>query len=1084
MPRDNELHSILILGAGPIIIGQACEFDYSGTQACRALKEEGYRVILVNSNPATIMTDPQLADATYIEPVRPDIVAQIIARESPDAILPTVGGQTGLNCAVTLAEEGVLDRYGVRLLGADVEVIRRAEDRERYKEIMTAAGIPTARGGRATSPEEAETLLSDLNLPAIIRPSFTLGGTGGSMVYNREEFTEQVARALGISPVGEVLIEEALLGWKEFELEVMRDGADNALVVCSIENLDPMGVHTGDSVTVAPAQTLTDREYQQMRDWSLDCIRAVGVETGGSNVQFAVNPHDGRMVIVEMNPRVSRSSALASKATGFPIAKVAAKLAVGYHLDEIQNDITRQTLAAYEPTIDYVVTKVPRFDFEKFPRAAGILGVQMQAVGEVMAIGRTFQESLQKAFRSLEVGLVGLEPKPAEASRPLDLERMRFPTAFRLLKVREALIQGQSLDEIQRLTGIDPWFLHQIDDMLQAGERLSTSVARYTQDGKSKADKELAAALREFKSRGYSDHQIAGMTGHDEGAIRQLRRSLGITATFKAVDTCAGEFAAETPYCYGTYETEQEVEPLPGRKVLILGSGPNRIGQGIEFDYCCVQAVFALQELGIKAIMQNCNPETVSTDFDVADRLYFEPLTFEDVMNVVDLEQPDGLLIQFGGQTPLNIANQLAAAGVPILGTSPESIDLAEDREKFGDLLDRLEIPRPEYGIALTLKEAAQEAEQVGYPVLVRPSYVLGGRAMEIVYHRQGLEEYIRRNADVSWEHPVLIDAFLEDAYEFDVDALCDGQEVLLGGIMQHIEEAGIHSGDSACVLPPYFMPTDALEKIRTFTRTLALELGVRGLVNAQYAMKAGVVYVLEVNPRASRTVPFVSKARNIPLARWAAQIAMGKTVAELTGGANLDALADGAIPSALAVKKPVFPFDKFPTDGVFLSPEMKSTGEVMGLDVGLGGAYAKAEMGAGANLPTSGTVFISVNDHDKMNVVSIARDYTELGFQILATEGTCRFLRQSGIAGEQVYKIGMGRPNVGDAISNGDVQLVINTPLGARAREDEYAMGQSAVHHMVPVITTLSGARAMVRAIRRIQTGNFKVQSLQELFG
>ncbi len=1084
MPRDKELHSILILGAGPIVIGQACEFDYSGTQACRALKEEGYRVILVNSNPATIMTDPQLADATYIEPVRPDIVAQIIARESPDALLPTVGGQTGLNCAVALAEEGVLEQYGVRLLGADVEVIRRAEDRERFKEIMTAAGIPTAKGGRAATAEEAETLLSEINLPVIIRPSFTLGGTGGSMAYNREEYTDQVARALGISPVGEVLIEEALLGWKEFELEVMRDRADNALVVCSIENLDPMGVHTGDSVTVAPAQTLTDREYQQMRNWALTCLRVVGVETGGSNVQFAVNPHDGRMLIVEMNPRVSRSSALASKATGFPIAKVAAKLAVGYHLDEIRNDITRQTLAAYEPAIDYVVTKVPRFDFEKFPRASGVLGVQMQAVGEVMAIGRTFQESLQKAFRSLEVGLVGLEPKPAEARRPLDLEKMRFPTAFRLLKVREALLQGQSLDDIQRLTGIDPWFLHQIDDMLRAGERLSTSVAQHTQDGKRTADKELAAALRGLKSRGYSDHQIAGMTGSDAGAIRQLRTSLGVTATFKAVDTCAGEFAAQTPYCYGTYETEQEVEPLPGRKVLILGSGPNRIGQGIEFDYCCVQAVFALQELGIKAIMQNCNPETVSTDFDVADRLYFEPLTFEDVMNVVELEQPDGVLIQFGGQTPLNIAKQLAAAGVSILGTSPESIDLAEDREKFGELLDRLEIPRPEYGIAPTLEETVQVAEQVGYPVLVRPSYVLGGRAMEIVYHRQGLEEYLRRNADVSWEHPVLIDAFLEDAYEFDVDALCDGREVLLGGIMQHIEEAGIHSGDSACVLPPYFMPTDALEKIRTYTRTLALELNVKGLMNVQYAMKAGVVYVLEVNPRASRTVPFVSKARNIPLAKWAAQIAVGKTLAELTGGANLDALADGTIPAALAVKKPVFPFDKFPTDGVFLSPEMKSTGEVMGLDVGLGGAYAKAELGAGANLPTEGTVFISVNDNDKMNVVSIARDYSELGFKILATEGTCRILRQSGIAAEQVCKIGMGRPNVADAISNGEVQLVINTPLGARAREDEYAMGQSAIRHGVPVITTLSGARAMVRAIRRMQTGDFKVRSLQELFG
>ncbi|MFC1543344.1 carbamoyl-phosphate synthase large subunit, partial [Candidatus Neomarinimicrobiota bacterium] len=709
---------------------------------------------------------------------------------------------------------------------------------------------------------------------------------------------------------------------------------------------------------------------------------------------------------------------------------------------------------------------------------------QMQAVGEVMAIGRTFQESLQKAFRSLEVGLAGLESRPAEISRPLNLEKMRFATAFRLLKVREALLQGQSPDEIQRLTGIDPWFLHQIEDMLAAGEHLCTSVTTYFAEEKTIPDEKLAASLLELKSRGYSDRQIANTTGSKEDIIRSVRISLGITATFKVVDTCAGEFAAETPYCYSTYEAEGEVEPLSGRKVLILGSGSNRIGQGIEFDYCCVQAVFALQELGIKAIMQNCNPETVSTDFDLVDRLYFEPLTFEDVMNVVDLEQPDGILIQFGGQTPLNIANRLAAAGVPILGTSHESIDLAENREKFGELLDRLEVPRPEYGIAPTLEEAADVAEEVGYPVLVRPSYVLGGRAMEIVYHRQGLEEYIRRNADVSWEHPVLIDAFLEDAYEFDVDALCDGQEVLIGGIMQHIEEAGIHSGDSACVLPPYFMPTDALNKIRTYTRTLALELNVKGLVNIQYAMKGGIVYVLEVNPRASRTVPFVSKARNIPLTKWAAQIAMGKSLAELTGGAQLDAMADDAVPSALAVKKPVFPFDKFPTDGVFLSPEMKSTGEVMGLDVGLGAAYAKAELGAGANLPITGTVFISVNDNDKMNVVSIARDISELGFEILATEGTCRTLRQSGIAAEQIYKIGKGRPNVTDAISNGNVQLIINTPFGARAREDEYAMGQSALRYKVPVITTLSGARAMVRAIRRMQTGNFKVQSLQDLFG
>ena len=1089
MPRDKDLQCILILGAGPIVIGQASEFDYSGTQACRALKDEGYRVVLVNSNPATIMTDPQLADATYIEPVVPDTVAQIIAQESPQALLATVGGQTALNCAVTLAEEGVLERHGVRLLGANVEVIRRAEDREQFKEVMASVGIPTAQGGRVTSLEAAEELAAQLPLPVIIRPSFTLGGSGGSMAYNQEEYARQVATALAASPMGECRVEEDLTGWKEFELEVMRDSADNALVVCSIENIDPMGVHTGDSITVAPAQTLTDKEYQQMRDWALACIRAVGVETGGSNVQFAVHPRDGRMLIIEMNPRVSRSSALASKATGFPIAKVAARLAVGYRLDEIRNEITGQTLAAYEPALDYVVTKVPRFDFEKFPRASGVLGIQMQAVGEVMAIGRTFPESLQKAFRSLEVGLDGLEPRPAQAGPPLDLEKMRFPTAFRLLKVREALQQGRSVEVLHDVTGIDPWFLQQIADMLRAGVELAAAVSLEGKNDPARR-KTLVPALIGLKSRGYSDRQIARMVPSavagipvTEDTIRDLRKSLGVVPTYKAVDTCAGEFASQTPYSYATYETEQELEPLSGRKVLILGSGPNRIGQGIEFDYCCVQAVFAAQDLGVKAIMQNCTPETVSTDFDVADRLYFEPLTFEDVMNVIELEQPDGVLIQFGGQTPLNIANRLAAAGVPILGTSPQAIDLAEDREKFGALLDRLDIPRPDYGIARTVDEPAQVAEEVGYPVLVRPSYVLGGRAMEIVYDRQGLESYVQRTTDVSWEHPILIDAFLEDAYEFDVDALCDGDDVLIAGIMQHIEEAGIHSGDSACVLPPYAMPPEALEKIRRYTRLLSLELKVKGLVNIQFALQGNALYVLEVNPRASRTVPFVSKARNIPLAKWAAQIALGKRLQDLTQGANLDALADGRVPAVVAVKKPVFPFDKFPADGVYLSPEMKSTGEVMGLDTGLGAAFAKAEMGAGSKLPVEGAVFISVNDTDKAQVATIARDYTELGFHIIATEGTCQFLRQNGISAEHIYKVGEGRPNVADAIRNSAVQLVINTPLGARAREDEYAIGQSAIHHGIPVITTLSGARAMVRAIRRVQSGGFKVRSLQALF-
>jgi len=1081
MPRDKNLHSILILGAGPIVIGQACEFDYSGTQACQALKEEGYRVILVNSNPATIMTDPDVADATYIEPVLPEIVAEIIARESPDAILPTVGGQTGLNCAIALEEQGVLEKHGVRMLGANAEVIRRAEDRELFKELMTQAGIDTAKGGLVNSLETAEKLLEKINFPVIIRPSFTLGGSGGSLAYNREEYSDQVAQALSTSPVGEALIEEALIGWKEFELEVMRDGADNALVVCSIENIDPMGVHTGDSITVAPAQTLTDKEYQKMRDWSLQCIRVVGVETGGSNVQFAVNPQTGRMVIVEMNPRVSRSSALASKATGFPIAKVAAKLAVGYHLDEIQNDITRQTLAAYEPTIDYVVTKVPRFNFEKFPRAPGILGIQMQSVGEVMAIGRTFQESIQKAFRSLEAGLDGLEPKPSKVSRPLDLETMRLPTAFRLLKIHEALRRGQSVGDIAKLTGIDPWFIHQLDDMVKSGEYLLDALKAQNLEN---PDGEVAAIWKDIKSRGFSDRQIAHTLERREEDVRRLRTIAKVTTTFKVVDTCAGEFEAQTPYCYGSYETEHEVKPLAGKKVLILGSGPNRIGQGIEFDYSCVQAVMALQDMGIKAIMQNCNPETVSTDFDVADRLYFEPLTFEDVMNVVELENPLGILTQFGGQTPLNIASQLAGAGVKILGTSHEAIDLAEDREKFGAVLDRLNIPRPEYGIARDLDGAIAVAERIGYPVLVRPSYVLGGRAMEIVYHRDGLEAYIRKTTDVSWDHPILIDVFLEDAYEFDVDALCDGKDVLLGGIMQHIEEAGIHSGDSACVLPPYYLTTDAIDKIKDYTRSLALELGVIGLMNVQYALKDGIVYVLEVNPRASRTVPFVSKARNIPLAKWAAQIALGRTLAELTGGQNCDALEDGKAPQVLAVKKPVFPFDKFPTDGVYLSPEMKSTGEVMGLDVGLGGAYAKAELGAGIRPPVEGTVFISVNDSDKLNAVSIARDFLEMGFKVLATEGTAHYLHQNAVPAELIHKVGEGRPNVSDAIRNGDVQLVINTPLGSQSRRDEASIGEGAIRYRVPMITTLSGARAMVRAIRRMQTGSFKFQSLQELFG
>ena len=862
MPKRDDISSILIIGAGPIIIGQACEFDYSGTQATRALKEEGYRVVLVNSNPATIMTDPNLADATYIEPLTVDYLESIIVKEKPDAILPTVGGQTALNLAMDLKKSGLLDKHGIKLIGAQVNAIEKAEDRELFKKAMDEIGIDTAQGGFVHTWEEANALLDSMQFPIIIRPSFTLGGTGGSVAYNFEEFQQLVENGLNASPITEVLIEESLLGWKEYELEVIRDNADNAIIVCSIENIDPMGVHTGDSVTVAPAMTLSDKEYQQMRNWSIQCLRTIGVETGGSNVQFAVNPENGRCIIIEMNPRVSRSSALASKATGFPIAKVAAKLAVGFTLDELQNDITGKTLAAFEPTIDYVVTKVPRFDFEKFPSASGHLGVQMQSVGEVMAIGRTFQESLQKAYRSLEVGIDGLEAKPPtdddpdiHRARPLDLSKLQYGTSFRLLKIREAFIEGKSLEEIYEITKIDPWFLNHI-------QRLSLM----TDDD----------SIRKLKENGFSDSQIARYRNQSENPIREERIKKKILPSYKVVDTCAAEFVAQTPYCYSTYDQENEIEPLEGKKVIILGGGPNRIGQGIEFDYCCVQAVFGLKKEGYKTIMINCNPETVSTDFDLVDRLYFEPVTFEDVLNIVEFEKPDGVLIQFGGQTPLKIAMKLAQAGVPILGTSPQSIDLAEDREKFGKIVDELNVECPRYGTGRTLDEVVSVAENIGYPVLARPSYVLGGRAMEIVYSRQQLVEYISRNADVTEGHPILIDEFLEDAFEFDVDALCDGESVHIGAIMQHIEEAGIHSGDSACVLPPYKISNQSLDEIKKITEQLSLKLKVKGLINIQFAYKNKKVYVLEVNPRASRTIPFVSKTTNTPLAKIAAQIAGG----------------------------------------------------------------------------------------------------------------------------------------------------------------------------------------------------------------
>ena len=1066
MPKRTDIKSILIIGAGPIIIGQACEFDYSGTQACRALREEGYRIILVNSNPATIMTDRNLADATYLEPVTPEALAAIIEKELPDALLPTVGGQTALDTAMALYENGVLEKYNVELIGANVDTIRRAENREEFKIAMDEVGIETARGGFANTLDDADKIIEDIPFPVIIRPSFTMGGTGGSIAYNLEEFQELVDNGLSASPISEVLIEESLLGWKEFEMEVVRDGADNAIIICSIENLDPMGVHTGDSITVAPSQTLTDKEYQKMRNWSLLCLRTIGVDTGGSNVQFTVNPETGRMIIIEMNPRVSRSSALASKATGFPIAKVAAKLAVGYRLDELQNDITGQTLAAFEPSIDYVVTKIPRFDFEKFPSATGILGIQMQSVGEVMAIGRTFRESLQKAFRSLEVGLNGFEPKETEY-RDLDLSKIRFATAFRLLKVRQAFEDGHSIEEIFEQTKIDPWFLYQIQKLISVGVECIPPFK----------GKQSIESLYKLKREGFSDQQIAQMWDTSENEIRQQRKDNNIIPTYKVVDTCAAEFAALTPYCYSTYETENEITPLEGKKVMILGGGPNRIGQGIEFDYCCVQAVFGLKEAGYKTIMVNCNPETVSTDFDIADRLYFEPLTFEDVMNIVDLEQPDGVLVQFGGQTPLNIAKRLKEAGVNIIGTSPDAIDLAEDRKKFGKILDELKIPVPKWGTAFSVEEAMVVAEEVEYPVLVRPSYVLGGRGMEIVYDDDGLKTYVGKAALVSGEHPILIDAFLEDAFEFDVDALCDGTDVFVAGIMQHIEEAGIHSGDSACVLPAYELSSKARKTIEEFTHKLALSLNTIGLINIQFAMKNEVVYVIEVNPRASRTVPFISKVIDIPLAKLAAQLAVGEKLTDF----DLDSRSKNGL---IAVKKPVFPFNKFPQQNVFLSPEMKSTGEVIGFDKHLGSAYAKAEAGAGQTLPNEGTIFISVNNMDKIRAIPLARDFQELGFDIIATKGTADLLSENGISTRSIFKVGEGRPNVVDAIKNGEVQLVINTPLGAQSRFDEYDIGRSAIRYKIPAITTISGAQAAVRGIRNIKNGSIQYRSLQDVFG
>ncbi|HEV8335556.1 MAG TPA: carbamoyl-phosphate synthase large subunit [Candidatus Polarisedimenticolia bacterium] len=1064
MPRRDDLHTILILGSGPIVIGQACEFDYSGTQACKALKEEGFRVVLVNSNPATIMTDPEMADATYVEPLTAETVARIIERERPDALLPTVGGQTALNLAIELGRGGILERHGVELIGAKLRAIEVSEDRKLFKEAMTRIGLEVPASGYAGSLPEAEEVLARIGYPAVIRPSFTLGGSGGGVAYNVEEFHEIVGRGLALSPVGQVLIEESVVGWKEFELEVMRDLADNVVIICSIENLDPMGVHTGDSITVAPALTLTDVEYQRMRTAAIRIIREVGVETGGSNIQFAVDPATGRQLVIEMNPRVSRSSALASKATGFPIARIAAKLAVGYTLDEIPNDITRETPASFEPTIDYVVVKIPRFAFEKFPRADRTLTTQMKSVGEAMAIGRTFKEALQKGLRSLEMGEDEWGWEGSEIRDPLLLrERLITPTRDRLAAVRTALLAGMRVGEIAALTRIDPWFLEKIREIVaREAEIKGRALATLPRD-----------LLRQAKRDGFSDRRLARLMGESEENVRARRIGDGIVPAYKRVDSCGAEFEAKTPYLYSTYEEECESDPSSRRKVMILGSGPNRIGQGIEFDYCCCQAAFALREEGFETIMVNCNPETVSTDYDTSDRLYFEPLTFEDVKNIVERERPEGVIVQFGGQTPLNLALALQRSGVPILGTSPESIDLAEDRKRFASLARELEITVPAWGTAHDMDEALAVAAQIGYPVLIRPSYVLGGRAMMVAYDETQLLSYASQAARVSPGHPVFIDRFLEDAFEVDVDAIGDGSRVVIGGILQHIEEAGIHSGDSFCVLPTYKITPEHLAQIRDQTVRMGLALSVRGLMNVQFAVKDGVLYVLEVNPRASRTVPFVSKATGVPLARHAARIMAGRTLRDL-------GFTEEPVPPAVFVKGVVFPFIRFPGEDPILGPEMKSTGEVMGISPAFGQAFAKAQMACGMRLPTEGKVFISVNDYDKEAVIPIGRGLAEMGFRLTASAGTAHRLAEAGLAVEMIYKVNEGRPNIVDRILNGDIQLILNTPLGRESHFDEESIRRTATSRGVPCITTLSGGAAAVEGIRALRQGGLDVAPLQ----
>ena len=1076
MPKRTDIHSIMIIGAGPIVIGQACEFDYSGAQACKALRAEGYRTILVNSNPATIMTDPGLADATYVEPITPDFVERIIARERPDALLPTMGGQTALNTAMQLAASGVLEKYGVELIGAKAEVIDRAEDRLKFRDAMAEIGIESPRSAIAHSMEEARTALLEVGLPAVIRPSFTLGGTGGGIAYNREEFERIVSGGLEASPTKEVLIEESVLGWKEYEMEVVRDCADNCIIVCSIENVDPMGIHTGDSVTVAPALTLTDKEYQRMRDASIACLRRIGVDTGGSNVQFALNPADGRMLVIEMNPRVSRSSALASKATGFPIAKVAARLAVGYTLDELANDITRTTPASFEPTIDYVVVKIPRFTFEKFPGTPAMLTTSMKSVGEAMAIGRSFAEALQKGLRSMETGLSGLDPvePPGDGGADAFRAALSQPRPDRLVMAAQALRAGLSVADIHELTKFDPWFLRELERIVLAEREVAESGLP-----------QEAGALRRLKALGFSDRQLSLLSGTEETAVAALRERLGVQAVYKRIDTCAAEFASATPYMYSTYEggfgvPACESEPTDRTKVIILGGGPNRIGQGIEFDYCCVHAAYALREAGFETIMVNCNPETVSTDYDTSDRLYFEPLTAEDVIALVRREQSNGrvlgCIVQYGGQTPLKLSQALSKAGIPILGTSADAIDIAEDRERFQLLLRKLALRQPENGIARSAAEAEAVTDRIGYPVVIRPSYVLGGRAMEIVHDQKGLHRYMREAVRVSGDNPVLIDRYLNDAIEVDVDCIADGETVYVAGVMEHIEEAGIHSGDSACALPPYTLSPAMVTELKAETEAMAKALGVVGLMNVQYAIKDNEIFVLEVNPRASRTVPFVAKATGVPVAKIGARVMAGARLSDFR-------LDGQAIAPHVAVKEAVFPFARFPNVDTILGPEMKSTGEVMGLDSSFERAFAKSQLGAGVHLPATGTVFLSVRDADKPAAVAVARRLVEMGFSIVATRGTAGRLREAGLTVRMVNKVLEGRPHCVDAIRSGEVQMVINTASGPQTVTDSFDIRRSALTHGVPHYTTIAGARAAAHAIAALKSGPLEVAPLQAYF-